>query len=105
MPKTARKRPAKASAKAGPAATQTVPASQPGFEFSLVFTGPTELTDELVDLLYEAGCDDGLIGMQSGEFFIDFHRRAPSYRIALMSAIADLERAGLGLELTRVEPI
>ncbi|HEX8201340.1 MAG TPA: hypothetical protein VF590_12700 [Isosphaeraceae bacterium] len=72
--------------------------------FSLIFSGPTELTQELEDPLYEAGCSDALLGIQNGEVFLDFHREAPSFRIALMSAIADVERAGVGLELIRVEP-
>ena len=62
--------------------------------FSLIFSGPTELTQELEDPLYEAGCSDALLGIQNDEVFLDFHREAPSFRIALMSAIADVERAG-----------
>ena len=73
-------------------------------QFSLIFSGPTELTQELEDSLYEAGCSDALLGIQDGHVFLDFHREAPSFRIALMSAIADVECAGVGLELIRVEP-
>lgn len=75
------------------------------FSFSLIFSGASELTEELEDAIFEAGCDDALLGIQNGAVFLDFDREAPSFRIALMSAIADVERAGVGLELIRVEPI
>ena len=71
--------------------------------FSLIFSGPSELTQKLEDPLYEAGCSDALLGIQDGAVFLDFNREAPSFRIALTSAIADVERAGVGLELIRVE--
>ena len=105
MSKTVKKYPARVATKPVPVAQRSDPASQPVFEFSLIFAGPTDLTDELADLLIGAGCDDALIGIQNGDLFLDFHRHAPSYRIALMSAVADVECAGLGLELIRVEPI
>jgi hypothetical protein len=78
---------------------------QPIHEFTLIFSGIDEITAELSDAIFEAGCDDALFGMQNGEVFLDFHREAPSFRVALMSAIANVERADIGLELIRVEPI
>jgi hypothetical protein len=74
--------------------------------FSLVFAGRLDdLEDDFLDALYEAGCDDALVGLREGVPVIDFAREAPSFRVALQSAIADVERAGVGLELIRVEPI
>lgn len=73
--------------------------------FSLLYSGVTELTNEVEDALYEQGCDDALIGIQHGFFFLDFTREAPTFRAALTSAIADVECSGLPLELVRVEPI
>jgi hypothetical protein len=32
------------------------------YEFSLVVKGPLELTEEIADELFEAGCDDGTPG-------------------------------------------
>lgn len=74
-------------------------------KFSLIYSGVEDLSQEVLDPLFEAGCDDATIGTQRGAFFLDFARQAPSFRIALASAIADVERSGLGLELIRVEPI
>lgn len=74
------------------------------YSFRLVLTGASELTQELEDALFEAGCDDALLGLCDGVLFLIFDREAPSFRIALTSAIADVERTGVGLELIRVEP-
>lgn len=74
------------------------------YTFDLIFSGPDELTEELEIAIFEAGCDDAVLGIRNGEVLLGFHREAPSFRIALTSAIADVERAGVGLELVRVEP-
>ncbi len=76
---------------------------RPVFRFSLIYSGPTELTDEIENALLEAGCDDALLGIQGGRLFLDFAREAPSFRLALTSAIMDVEFACLGLELVRVD--
>ena len=79
---------------------------QPTHDFTLVYPGSLEdLTDDGVDALYEAGCDDALVGSSEGFIRIHFDRESPSFRIALISAILDVERSGLNLELIRVEPI
>lgn len=45
------------------------------------------LEDSLLDALYEAGCDDALVGHRR----LDFARRADSWEEALKSAKADAE--------------
>ena len=45
------------------------------------------LEDSLLDALYEAGCDDALVGHRR----LDFARRAASWEAALRSARADAE--------------
>ena len=45
------------------------------------------LEDPLLDALYEAGCDDALVGHRR----LDFARRADSWEEALKSARADAE--------------
>ena len=42
------------------------------------------------------------IGVHCGRPYIAFSREAPSFRVALLSAIADVERAGVGIELVGV---
>ncbi len=44
------------------------------YEFALILKGQFELTEEIADELFEAGCDDGTPGICNGVFSIDFHR-------------------------------
>lgn len=64
-------------------------------EFTLVLRGSPELTEEVADALFEAGCDDGSPGTCEGVFIIDFHRQAKSLEEAIRSAIANVRAAGL----------
>jgi hypothetical protein len=66
-------------------------------EFTLILTGIEELTPEIVNALYESGCDDGLIGRQFGQGHITFSREAPTLQVAILSAIRDVRRAGVGV--------
>ena len=72
--------------------------------FTLVLSGVRELTDEVCDALYEAGCDDALPGMTDGVVFLDFTREAGSIQEAVLSAISNVERAGIGARVSRLEP-
>lgn len=72
-------------------------------DFTLVLTGITELTPEIANALLEAGCDDGTISMRSGRPFITFSRRAPSMKIAILSAIENVRKAGIGADVLRVD--
>jgi hypothetical protein len=65
-------------------------------EFTLILSGLSEVTDEMTDALLEAGCDDALVGTRDGVVFLDFSREADSLRVAILSAIADVEKAGIG---------
>ena len=88
-----------------PASKEGARSPLPVHEFRLIYPGSLDdLSDADIDTLYEAGCDDATIGSSQGLISIDFSRRAPSFRVALSSAMADVEKAGLGLELMRVEP-
>ena len=71
------------------------------YEFTLILAGDIELTDDLADRLYEAGCDDGSPGMCEGIVSIDFHREANSLESAIRSAIAQVTAAGC--TVSRVE--
>lgn len=71
------------------------------YEFTLILKGARELTEEIADRLYDAGCDDGTPGTCNGVFSIDFHREAHSLESALRSAIAHVKSAGY--EVERVE--
>jgi len=74
-------------------------------KFTLVFSSPDgTLSDADANALYEVGCDDALVGSCEGEVLMHFDREAPSFRVALTSAIANVERSGVDVELIRVEP-
>lgn len=72
-------------------------------ELILEFDGD-DLTDGVVDALYEAGADDALLGRSNGVFFADFTREADTLLEAVISAIETIENAGVGARAVRVEP-
>lgn len=61
------------------------------FRFTLVVEGRDLQTDRVVDALFEAGCDDALVGRSEGVQFLDFDREAGSVDEAVRSAVADVE--------------
>lgn len=71
------------------------------FMFTLVVEGCDLKTDEVVDALFEAGCDDALVGSSEGVQFLDFDREAGSVDEAVRSAVADVESVE-GLMVTRL---
>jgi len=71
------------------------------YDFTLILAASLELTEDLADALFAAGCDDGTPGTCKGVFAIDFHREAPSLEAAIRSAIEDVRTAGY--EVARVE--
>lgn len=75
------------------------------YEFTLTIEGPDLLTDEAMDALFEAGCDDGTFGTSGGAQEADFHREASSFEEAVASATAAIESAVPGARVVRVEPL
>lgn len=61
------------------------------YEFSIEVEG---LSDEHVDQLYDAGCDDALVAGSNNRIFVDFCRLSTSYGEAVKSAIENIEKAG-----------
>ena len=62
--------------------------------FTLIVDGSDVQEEEaLVDALFEAGCDDGLVGRSEGIQYIEFDREAPDLEGAMLSAVADVEKA------------
>ncbi|MEO7195043.1 MAG: hypothetical protein ABIZ05_09490 [Pseudonocardiaceae bacterium] len=71
--------------------------------FRLTLQG-IELTDEQLDTLYEAGCDDGSFSVEpDGTVLGFFDREAPTEQDAVTSAILDVERAAIGARVLRVQ--
>ncbi|MBI2826383.1 MAG: hypothetical protein HYX69_17030 [Planctomycetia bacterium] len=71
------------------------------YSFTLVLSGAGDVRT-LADPLYEAGCDDALLGTQGGTVFLDFDREGKSLESAIRSAIHDVEKTGINV--ARVEP-
>jgi hypothetical protein len=69
----------------------------------LILKGQSELTEEIADELFEAGCDDGTPGTCNGVFSIDFHREANSIEEATRSASAKVKSAGYEVERVEIE--
>jgi hypothetical protein len=72
-------------------------------DFVLVLTGVNELSPEMEDALFEAGCDDATISVRSGRVFLTFTREAVSIRNAILSAIRNVKDAAIGADVLRVD--
>jgi hypothetical protein len=64
-------------------------------------TGPGLQDDNAVEALFEAGCDDALVGRVDGIQYLDFDRESESLEDAMLSAVADIERVD-GVEVVRI---
>ena len=69
--------------------------------FTLIVEGRDVQEDEVIDALFESGCDDGTAGNSDGVQFLVFDREANSLGEALLSAVEDIERVQ-GLTVVRV---
>ena len=72
------------------------PGESVGFKFTLILDRVPDLTPEVADAIYEAGCHDGLLSQRDGVVSIEFERAAPTRMDAIVSAILDIESANVG---------
>jgi hypothetical protein len=82
---------------------ETRKACEPEHDFTLVLTGISELTTKVEEALLEAGCDDATLSMRSGRPYLTFTRTAPTLKEAILSAIRDVRKAGIGADVLRVD--
>ncbi len=68
------------------------------YDFTLILSSQPELTEELCDALFAAGCDDATSGQICGSPQMMFHREAESLESAIRSAIADIQKVGCHVE-------
>ncbi len=73
------------------------------YDFALVATGVPELTDAAMNALFEAGCDDATPSIQRGVLYLEFSRTAPSLKDAILSAIRDVQRSRLPVQVVQVD--
>jgi hypothetical protein len=77
------------------------------YEFSMVFAlaSPEQDPEDYVDRLFEAGCDDALLGIgRAGGIALDFIREAPDARTAVITAISNVRAAIPDSVLVEVSP-
>lgn len=77
------------------------------YEFTLKFRLPNLNADpeDYLDLLFEAGCDDAVIGMgQTGHIAMEFLREAETVESAITSAIHNVSHAIKGAVLIEASP-
>ncbi len=72
------------------------------YEFTIIASGMDPEAEDFEDRFYEAGCDDATISFQKGAIIVEFAREAPTFAKALISAFADVQKAGAKVE--RIEP-
>jgi hypothetical protein len=73
------------------------------YDLTLVLPEGTELNDQLVEDLYEAGCDDGSPCSRAGVVMVTLHREAESLEQAIRSGIADAQKAGCRVARVEIE--
>ena len=71
--------------------------------FTLILSGVSGVTPELANALYKATDGDIEFNVRSGVAFLEFEREARSLKEAITSAIRDVEGAGVGVRVVRVE--
>jgi hypothetical protein len=64
------------------------------YEFDVVLKDVSEVTDDLAEELFAAGCDDGTPTGCEGIAWIHFDREAVSLEDAIVSAVAQVKSAG-----------
>jgi hypothetical protein len=77
--------------------------AQKTYSFSLILSGVTEVTPEMADALYEAGCDNSSPGSCERVVTVDFDREAATLGDAIGSAVKDVERAGYAVARVEVD--
>ena len=69
--------------------------------FTLIVEGPDMQADEIIDVLFESGCDDGTVGRADGIQFVVFDRQAGNLAKAILTAVGDIESVP-GLRVVRI---
>lgn len=74
------------------------------YAFTLILSGFDELTEDIENCLFEAGCDDALLGIHAGSPYLSFDREADSLEEAINTAIKDVQSCEPPIEVVRVIP-
>jgi len=71
--------------------------------FTLILAGLAAITPKLADALYQATGGDIEFAMRDGIAFLEVTRAAHTLRGAITATIEDVESAGVGVRIIRVE--
>lgn len=72
-------------------------------QFTLILSGVFEITSEVADALYGATGGEIEFNMRDGVAFLEFDRAADCLHDAVTSAITQVQGAGVGVRVVRVE--
>ena len=72
--------------------------------FTLIVEGEDLQSDETFDALFEAGCDDALVGRTNGVQYMDFDRDALTLADAVLSAVNAVESVP-GVRVVRLDDV
>ncbi|MGH8164282.1 MAG: hypothetical protein ACREP1_08120 [Rhodanobacteraceae bacterium] len=64
------------------------------FAFTVILEGLDDIDDDLANRLFEAGCDDAMLGCCNGVVSLEFDRDSDSLGEAVKTAISDIQAAG-----------
>jgi hypothetical protein len=73
------------------------------YHFELTIEGVDIMADDVLDALFEAGCDDASFGVSMEIQTGAFHREAADFAEAVASAIKDVESAVPGAQVVGME--
>lgn len=73
------------------------------YEFDVVLKGVAEVTDELADALFAAGCDDGTPACCNGITWVHFDREAVSLEEAIRLALGQIRAGGFAVEKVELD--
>ncbi len=71
------------------------------YHFTLIVEGADLQSEASIDTLFDAGCDDALVGLTDGVQYVDFDREAATLEAAVLAAVADIERV-TGAHVVRI---
>jgi hypothetical protein len=73
------------------------------YAFDVVLKDISEVTDDLANRLFTAGCEDSTPSSCNGVAWVHFDREADSLEEAIRSAVEQVQRAGLRVAKVEVE--
>jgi hypothetical protein len=73
------------------------------FDFTVILAPETDLSEEMAEALFEAGCDDCTPVVTNGVPLLYFHRDAANLHEAIRSAVAEVQQTGCKVAEVRIE--